>query len=265
MLRVARNIQKYRIAVFILSVLVLIQAGVIVHFRQMKYRKPAKPAVFKGTIAIVIDDWGYNVNNETLLEQIKYPLTLSILPHLPYSKRIAQAAGKTGQREVILHLPMEPLEKYRLEKNTILTSMDESTISDIIDADLAGLDNVRGVSNHMGSKATADMYTMDILLRKLKHKGLYFLDSLVSSGSVAQEIAHSIHLGFAKRDVFIDNKSDPDYIKAQLYRLKIKARALGHAIGIGHDHPVTLEVLKEVMPQLYAEGYRFVLVSQLIK
>jgi hypothetical protein len=262
---VERNLQKYRIAVFILSVVVFIQAGVIVHFWQVKYRKAAKPAVFQGTIAICLDDWGYNVNNEGLLEQIKYPLTLSILPNLPYSKRIAQAAGKTGQREVILHLPMEPLEKYRLEKNTILTSMDESQISDIIDADLASLDNVRGVSNHMGSRATADVYTMGIIFKKLKQKGLYFLDSVVSSGSVAQSLAHQMRLGFAKRDVFLDNKSDPGYIKAQLYRLKTKARTLGSAIGIGHDHTITLEVLKEVMPQLYAEGYRFVLVSELLE
>jgi len=262
---VERKLQKYRLAVFILSVVVFIQAGVIVHFWQIKYRKAAKPAVFKGTIAIVIDDWGYNVNNADLLEEIKYPLTLSILPHLPYSQRIAQAAGKTGQREVILHLPMEPLEKYRLEKNTILTSMDEAAVSDIIEADLTSLDNVRGVSNHMGSRATADVYTMGIIFKKLKQKGLYFLDSVVSSSSVAQTLAHQIRLGFAKRDVFIDNKSDPDYIKAQLYRLKTKARTLGRAIGIGHDHTITLEVLKEVMPQLYAEGYRFVLVSELLE
>jgi uncharacterized protein len=262
---VERKILTYRILVVILSVVVLVQAGVIAHFGKMKYRKAARPAVFKGQIAIVLDDWGYNANNEDLLEEIKYPLTISVLPDLPYSQRIALAAGKNKQREVILHLPMEPLEKYRLEKNTILTSMDEATISGILDADLAGLAHVRGVSNHMGSKATADMYTMGVIFKKLKQKKLYFLDSLVSSASVCQALAREAHLEFAKRDVFIDNQLDPASIKAQLYRLKTKARALGQAIGIGHDHTVTLEVLKEVMPQLDAEGYRFVLVSQLIK
>jgi polysaccharide deacetylase 2 family uncharacterized protein YibQ len=106
---------------------------------------------------------------------------------------------------------------------------------------------------------------MGIVLKKLKQKGLYFLDSFVSSGSVAQSLAHQMRLGFAKRDVFLDNESDPGYIKAQLYRLKTKARTLGSAIGIGHDRAVTLEVLSEVMPQLYAEGYRFVLVSELLE
>jgi len=39
----------------------------------------------------------------------------------------------------------------------------------------------------------------------------------------------------------------------------------GHAIGIGHDRKVTLEVLKEVMPELDREGFKFVFVSELVK
>jgi polysaccharide deacetylase 2 family uncharacterized protein YibQ len=74
-----------------------------------------------------------------------------------------------------------------------------------------------------------------------------------------------MYLGFTKRDVFIDNKQSPDYIKGQVYKLKTRARIYGQVIGIGHDRKTTLEVLKEVMPQLEKEGYRFVFVSELVK
>lgn len=91
------------------------------------------------------------------------------------------------------------------------------------------------------------------------------MDSLVSSDSVGFDLAHKMQLGFIKRDIFLDNTETPEYIKGQIYKLKIRARVYGQAVGIGHDRRVTLEVLKEVMPQLEKEGYKFVFVSELIK
>jgi polysaccharide deacetylase 2 family uncharacterized protein YibQ len=38
---------------------------------------------------------------------------------------------------------------------------------------------------------------------------------------------------------------------------------LGSAVGIGHDRKITLEVLRDVMPQLAKEGYKLVFVSEL--
>jgi len=161
-------------------------------------------------------------------------------------------------------LPLEPHEKYRLEKNTIMTSQDEQSIKNVIARDLADIMYARGVSNHMGSKATEDSRVMEIVFRELKKKQLYFLDSVVSGESICFELALKMNLGFAQRDVFLDNQEDPKYISGQIYKLKLRARARGKAIGIGHDQKITLEVLKEVMPQLEEEGYKFVFVSDLI-
>lgn len=258
------NHKKYKIVVILLSICVIIESIFLIYFWRATLRKMPRPAYLKGKIAIVIDDWGYNLDNLNLLETITYPLTLSVLPDLPYSKTIAQDAIEKGL-EVILHLPMEPHEKYRLEKNTILTSMDEPTIIGILNKDLASLGEVKGVSNHMGSKSTEDIKTMGIVFKELKKKGIYFLDSFVSGNSICLTLARKMQVAFAKRDVFIDNQNNPDNIKSQVYKLKVKARVYGQAIGIGHDRKVTLEVLKEVMPELEKEGYRFVLVSELVR
>jgi polysaccharide deacetylase 2 family uncharacterized protein YibQ len=45
----------------------------------------------------------------------------------------------------------------------------------------------------------------------------------------------------------------------------MRARIHGQAIGIGHNQKITLEVLKEAMPELEKEGYKFVYVSDLVK
>jgi polysaccharide deacetylase 2 family uncharacterized protein YibQ len=270
--------RQLKIALIVFALFLIVENAVIIRMmsRRMKpapVKKPTaaatvkkpekKPPVFQGNIAIVLDDWGYNLNNVPLAEEIKYPITASILPYLPYSKVVAEELHAGGV-ELILHLPLEPFEKFRLEQNTIMTAMNEAEILGILRKDLEDIPFVKGVSNHMGSKATTDERTMGVIYKELKKRSLYFLDSFVSSDSVGEGLAERMNILFAKRDIFLDNKSDPEYIKTQLYKLKAKAKMYGEAIGIGHDRKTTLQVLKEMMPVLESEGYKFVYVSQLL-
>ena len=224
--------------------------------------KAAIPA--KGKIAIVIDDFGYNLNNLPLLKTIKQPITVSVLPHLSYSQTMAENLNALGF-EVILHLPLEPKERYRLEKDTILTGMSDETIKAVTNRALDGIPFIRGVSNHMGSKATQDRRTMSIVFQELKKRRLYFLDSLVTGKSVCRNIAKETGIAFARRDIFLDNEPDTAYIKGQLNKLKARAQRLGEAVGIGHDRRQTIEVLKEVIPEFKRQGYKFVYVSDLAR
>jgi polysaccharide deacetylase 2 family uncharacterized protein YibQ len=257
-----KQVLKYKIAVAVLSLIIILQWVYILSRPKLAPPKIPKAAIAK--IGIVLDDWGYNLNNLYMLGQIKYPLTCSVLPGLNYSRQVSEELKNRGY-EVILHLPMEPQEKYRLEKNTILTSMDEAAVTSIIGQDLSSIAYARGVSNHMGSAATQDARTMETVFKELKKRHLFFLDSFVTPKSVCFKLAGTIGLRFARRDVFLDNIEEPGYIREQLYKLELKAKRNGFAIGIGHDHRVTLEVLKEVMPQLEKEGYKFVFVSELTR
>lgn len=253
--------------IFLLSLAVLIESLVLLRscVKQPPPAAPPRPpvAVLKGRIAIVLDDWGYNLFNLPVLEKVKYPLTLAVLPGLKYSAEISRVARRIG-KEVILHLPMEPDEKLRLETNTVLASMDESAIVRIMDKDVAAVPGIKGISNHMGSKVTRDPRTMTIILNELKKRKLYFLDSVVSSKSVGFRLARELRVPCAKRDVFLDNTEEAGYIRRQIEVLKNRARIYGYAVGIGHDRGVTLRVLAEAAPQMAAEGYKFVFVSELL-
>ncbi|MCX5707008.1 MAG: divergent polysaccharide deacetylase family protein [Candidatus Omnitrophica bacterium] len=258
-----KNNRRYKVVIGI-ALLVVICGAVLILSRKPK-APMVKPAVKpKVKIAIVIDDWGYNLNNLGYLKEIRYPLTLAVLPNLHYSRKISQEGSLLGF-EIILHLPMEPLENLRLEKNTITASMEKAKISMIIKQDLENMVNVRGVSNHMGSKVTRDERVMSIVFKELKKKNLYFLDSFVTPASVCAGLAKDSHLPFAERDIFLDNKEERSYIIRQLNKLKVKAKINGYAIGIGHDRKNTLSVLKEAMSQMEKEGYKFVFVSELAK
>lgn len=257
---------KNKIIILILSSIIAVETLILVFSWIRPARKVVKaPAVaIKGRIAIVLDDWGYNLNNLHILDRLEYPLTMAILPNLTYSQQAARELSRRGY-ELILHLPMEPLEKLRLEKNTITVSMDEQAILDILNRDIKSVPDIKGVSNHMGSRATRDARVMRIILMDLKKKGLYFLDSFVTSDSVCAELARKMHIRFAERDIFLDVKEERRYITRQINRLKARAGQDGQAIGIGHDRKITLAVLADLMPKIEKEGYKFVFVSELVE
>jgi hypothetical protein len=58
-------------------------------------------------VAIIIDDLGYDSKIASSLIQLDFPLSFSVLPCAPFTKRIAAQANKEGC-ELMLHLPMEP-------------------------------------------------------------------------------------------------------------------------------------------------------------
>lgn len=260
--------KKYRIALILLAAVIVFQAGFMLYLGLSRRPKakpkplPAAAVKFKGRIAIVIDDWGYNLNNLHYLENIHSPLTASVLPNLAYSRSAASALHNKGF-EVILHLPMEPREKMRLERNTILTSMSAQEIKSILSRGLGDIYYARGVSNHMGSRATEDKRVMQAVMEELKARNLFFLDSVVSPKTVCESTARAMQVKFARRDIFLDNLEDRDYIRKQIEKLKARASAQGKAVGIGHDRPLTLEALAKAIPEMKKQGYRLVFVSQL--
>lgn len=256
--------KKHIWVILVLSALVAIESAVLIP--QLFKKKPVKviPVKPKARIAIVIDDWGYNLKNAEVLAGLKFPITAAVLPNLAFSKEISRLLNKNGH-EVILHLPMEPHDKVNLEKNTILTSMDEGSVRDILSRDLEDLEHCAGVSNHMGSAATENKRIMSIVFKALKKKNMYFLDSFVTNKSVCFNLARDMNIRFGRRDVFLDNKLDAEYIKGQIEKLRKVADSNGEAIGIGHDRKVTLQVLSEVIPQLKKKGYQIVTVSRLVR
>jgi len=223
-----------------------------------------KPVPPRPKIAIVLDDWGYNTKNLDAILQIDRPVTLSILPGLPYSTLIAQKAKERGLG-VILHMPMEPKAKIRLELTTLYTVMTEDEIRNNLSQAFKSVPNADGISNHEGSKATEDRRLMRIVFGELKKNNMFFLDSLVTNYSVCESVAREAGVRFVKRSIFLDNDNDPVYIKKQFEKAMDLALKKGGAVAIGHDRPNTIAVFKEMIPLIEAKGIEIAYVSNLAR
>lgn len=221
----------------------------------------------QGRIAIVIDDLGWDPKVARALLELDLPLTFAILPSLPYSEGVARQALQK-RREILLHLPMEPHGYPEVDpgKGALLREMDEATLESLLLQDLKGIPSPVGVNNHMGSSFTEDDRAMRVVLKLLKRRGLFFLDSRTSPDSVAYEVAKELGLKAGRRQVFLDNGDQANVaaVERQIWRLVRIAQKEGQAIGIGHPHPYTLEALRQTLPQLKANGVEVVPVSRLV-
>jgi polysaccharide deacetylase 2 family uncharacterized protein YibQ len=223
------------------------------------------PGAPRARLALIIDDGGYNLETFGEIVRMGKPMTFAILPHAPQARRAAQMAYQGGE-EVMLHLPMEPREseRYSLEMNTIRVGMSEAEILEILQDALEQVPHVRGVNNHMGSKATEDHAVMRELMKALKRKGLYFVDSHTSPHTVGPQEAHKIGVPLGNNFRFMDHENNLSAIKRSIRLAMKKAKKEGKAIAIGHPHPLTAQAIREMIPEIESEGIQLVFVSEVV-
>jgi hypothetical protein len=229
--------------------------------------KASIPKKVTARVAIILDDAGGNMTEYNEIRSIKKPLTISIIPDLPTSAKVAKAMADAGF-EVILHLPMEALNgSYRRSGGGMIScSASDQEIKKTLNDDLSSVKCAVGLNNHMGSKATADERVMTDIFNTIKGRGLYFIDSRTSDRSIALKLARSFHIPSAENNIFLDSDVNRNFIKSNLRHLISIARQKGSAIGIGHaTRPATISALKELMPEYENDGVKFVHASELVK
>jgi polysaccharide deacetylase 2 family uncharacterized protein YibQ len=205
----------------------------------------------KPRIAIVIDDLGVDLRLARKFIRLDKGLTMSILPHNPYTKKIAQEVHAAGMLS-LLHLPMEPFEypKVNPGQGTLLVSMAPDEFIRMLSQNIADVPFIKGVNNHMGSRMTTTSTKMYQIFSILKKKNLFFVDSRTTAESLCKPSARLLKVPFAERDVFIDHLQTPEAIDGQLERLVAIAYEKGAAIGIGHPYPETYQALRKRLPHL---------------
>lgn len=220
----------------------------------------------KNRIAIVIDDIGYDLSPVNEILSMDIPISLSILPCLPFSVEAAEKAQEKG-KEILLHLPMEPYgypEKNPGEGCLLIDMKQEEIETRLLDA-IDNVPHVSGVNNHMGSRFMEDEERLEMVLRHLKKRDLFFLDSLTTRNSKGRNISKKIGLKYIARDVFIDNHSDVREARERLLNIIKRKDGWNTMVLIGHPYESTVEAIRETIPLFRAEGIEIVTLSDLIE
>jgi uncharacterized protein len=219
----------------------------------------------KGRIVLVIDDLGLSSAMTRRVTSLPGPLTLSFLPYANGLRRQTREARAQGH-ELMVHLPMEP-ESGGVDPgpNALLTTMSERDTLIRLDWNLGRFPGFAGVNNHMGSLFTEDRSHMIPVLRELRRRGLFFMDSRTTPRTVGIRLAQELGMRWSARDVFLDNVREPDAIRRQLAEVERVALRSGQAIAIGHPYFETVEALRDWITSLPAKGLQLVAASEMVR
>jgi uncharacterized protein len=229
--------------------------------------EPKEPSLTApiGRVAIVIDDFGQDLEIAKEFASLPIPITFSVLPFERHSQEIAEFAH-SHKREVMLHLPMEPqgYPKINPGSGALLLSMSGDEIRKTLKTALDFSPHITGINNHMGSRFTEHAVPMGIVLDEISRRNLYFIDSYTSSKSLGHTIARKLQIPAMRRDVFLDHNPSDDFIRSQITLLIRKAKIEGSAVAIGHPYKSTLRVLKAEAERFRQEGISVVSSRELV-
>ena len=234
---------------------------IVLHFVSPEPDLPDGPLV-----TIIMDDLGRSLYTAEALLALPQAVTFAIIPGEVQAVQVAELAY-AGDREVMLHTPMEPQGYPAVNpgEDALFVEYSDQEIRRRLDQFLAYIPHVTGINNHMGSRFTEDARALTPVMKSLQEKGLFFVDSRTTGRTLAAETARRYNVPTMERDVFLDNVAEVDAIVTQILKLEAKARKQGMAIGICHPYPETLEALRRELPGLVERGISLVPVSVLLQ
>ncbi len=178
------------------------------------------------------------------------------LAFAPYGNNLpaAVAAARAKGHEVILQLPMEPIDYPQTNPgpHTLLSTASVAENTDNLHWLLSRFTGYTGVANFLGARLTADPAAFAPILREIADRGLLYLDDGSSPQSEALTLAATAGLPAAKADVIID--ASPDGIDAALIQLEAVARDKGLAIGVASALPQSIEKIARFAHAAEANG-----------
>jgi polysaccharide deacetylase 2 family uncharacterized protein YibQ len=219
----------------------------------------------RARIALIIDDLGNQHDLDSIAITLPGPVTCAFLPYAPFTRALAEQAYAV-HKEVMLHLPMQAVNEEPREAGELTLDMTRQQLIQTLQGDLAAVPHASGINNHKGSLLTRHPGHMAWLMQGMgRQGGLFFVDSRTTAATVARQLATEYRIPSIDRKVFLDNEQTIRAIKVQFQRLLDIAHREGTALGIGHPHAQTLEVLRQELARLADYNVQLVPVSRLIE
>ncbi|MGF1464259.1 MAG: divergent polysaccharide deacetylase family protein [Maricaulaceae bacterium] len=194
-------------------------------------------------LAIVIDDIGPDRAGTERAQRLPREITFAILPYARSAAAIVKTA-RAADREVLVHMPMEPRGLDDPGPNAVRVGLSSQDIAQRVRWAFARVPGAVGLNNHMGSRATADPAAMRALADALAKHDRLFLDSVTTGASVALSAAEQAGVDGLARDIFLDHDPKRSAVARKLADATAAARASGAAVAIGHPRRASLDALE---------------------
>src|SRR5437867_2428830 len=222
-----------------------------------------------GSLAIVVFGLAEYVEQPGRFFDLPAPFAVALVPGGKPAPAQFRAARRRD-REVVLHLPLEPINYPRVDPGpgTILVTMGPSKIADLVHRYLEQAGSVAAVANYSGSLATQDMTVMTSVFRELRRRDIPFLHVSAAAGSVCKPLASELGVRYVEPDAILDAEarpSRPQALEARWKRVLAEARHRGHMLVMVRATPLTLAWLPKALTPARLEGTQIVPLSALLQ
>ena len=222
-----------------------------------------------GRLAIVVFGFGEDVEQSGRFFDLPAPFAVALVPGGKTAAAQFRAARRRD-REVVLHLPLEPINYPRVDPGpgTILVTMGPSKIADLVHRYLEQAGSVAAVANYSGSLATQDMTVMTSVFQELRRRDIPFLHVSAAAGSVCKPLASELGVRYVEPDAILDAEarpSRPQALEAHWKRVLAEARHRGHMLVMVRATPLTLAWLPKALTPARLEGTQIVPLSALLQ
>jgi len=216
----------------------------------------------KGHLSIVIDDVGREIIYTERLLALPFQLTFSIVPGGIFADGVQVRATQDRRRyrELMLHLPMEPLTRGMMEsgpealEDFLLHSDTEAQLQAKTTRAFERVPAAHGFNNHMGSRLTANGDAMRAVMSAAAAAGAqFFLDSRTTAETKAEEAARGRGLFSGSRDIFLDHDPSSAAIRQALVRAVERAKQ-EPTVVIAHPSAAVVAALETGLPEAFAHG-----------
>ena len=215
-------------------------------------------------IAIVIDDLGNDAARTNAAIALPANVTLSFLPYPKRTLELSRLAHLAGH-EVIVHLPMQPTGNANPGEGALKVGLPSGELQQRLGWSLSRVSEYDGVNNHMGSRFTTSRADLLPVMRELKARGLFFLDSRTTEKTQVERVAREVGVMTGSRDIFIDDNRSAAAIARQLALIEDFARKNGNVIAIGHPYPETLKALSAWSKTIKERGFRLAPLREVLR
>lgn len=207
------------------------------------YARPFPENDPRPRVAIMIGDMGMSgVTTGNALARLPPEVSLGFVPHAERLESWVERA-RQGGHEVLLSLPMEPLDYPRSDpgSNALLTRLTPDRNVGRLEWAMGRFLGYVGITTLNGGRFVTTPDALKPVLDVLAARGMLYLDPGLSRRPPGPPMAKVLNVPRAMVDSFIDRDLSRGAIDEQLKDLVKLAKENGAAVGVGLPYPTTIE------------------------
>lgn len=232
----------------------------------LRYARSMTPPEGIPKIAVILRGVGLSsAQAEAAVDRLPGTISLSFSGYAMDSARAWAARARRQGHEVLVDLPMEPVDYPTRDPGpqALMTDLTPARNLDRLDWLLSQVDREVGVVAALGSRFLTAQRAVEPVLQELKARGLMYVDNGIVRDGPAIPAAQRLDLPYAVADRSLDaGQVSRPAVEARLVEAERIARQQGLAVVLARSFPTTIDALESWADEVEQRGFVLVPASQ---